>query len=213
MIREDFNVGRIVPSTRDLLAGLGMRRRSLALVPFIESSAGDGGLGDIERLRDTVRAFASDASGAVLRGIALATSDVPVLLTTACRTAEDCQRGRYDGADGVCIDPTSSANFPELLRVAHSMRMLPIVLATGATPFPPSTEREARAFVIDGSLEQVLFNAASFPRQAVLIVDWTEYAFSPDELQRLSGHVDSVLVGPLCYRADGFQKLLEALDA
>jgi len=209
---DDFDLARIVPSTRDLLAGLAMRRRSVALIPFIEGDAATTGIADIERLRDSVRAFACDAFGPPLREVAQATRDVPLLVTRACQSAEDCQRARYHGADGVCIDPQAMVTGEELFLVARSMRMMPLAFGTEAPPTASVTANMTRAFILNGSLEQVLLSASAFPRQAVLVVDWSRTLPCADDLARLRGHIDAVLVGARLHRTPEFIELVDSLD-
>ena len=213
MSSDDFDVARIVPSMRDLPAGLSMRRRSLALIAALGGDDGDASLGDVARLEETVRGYSTAATGPELRLLARATKDLPVLATAPCRSALDCQRNRYFGADGVCIDPSQGTHWEELLGVARSMRMMPLVLVPSVAEAAGLAASEARAFVLHGGIEHVLAASTLFQKAAVLVVDWSTATPDAADLRALSGHVDAVLVSAACHRDEAFEALVAELDA
>jgi hypothetical protein len=211
---ETFDVGRIVPSMRDLVAGLAMRRRSLSLVPLL--GAADAAA-DASRLDGVVRAFATRASAAMggdpatLRATALAVGDAPLLALASHRTAEAIQRARFFGADGVAIalDATDPL---ELARVARSMHMMPLFVADDATTPEQLASTEAPAWILRGSLERVLRLAEAAPTKSVLVVDGGDLALDEPTLRGWLGRVDAVVVASDTHRAPWFAALAEALD-
>lgn len=204
---DDFDVGRIVPSTRDLVAGLAMRRRSLSLVPWLDA-ADPTAPTDAERLAEHVRAFATDADGAMLRALARAAGDVPLLSTRPCHTALEIQRARYFGADGVVL-ADEAPRLDELLHLARSMHLTPLVPRTRET-----AERAAvgaRAWLVDLEGDALVDLAAMDPR-AVLVVFRARSALEAEAARALLGVVDALIVPPSLHRAAGFDALVDELD-
>jgi hypothetical protein len=203
----DFDPARIVPSVRDLNAALAMRRRSLALVPLISSEADLSVAAALQ-----VRAFAVGENGPLLQSTATMTRDVPVLSLARCERPEDCQRARYFGADGVCIDAADADAADALAAHARSMRMLPLRRATNAAGVEALESRGARAIVVACDSGEVQTVASSVSKGAVLLVDARARDLPPQELRNLLGHVDVVIVRSTSFGMPGFAALLDELD-
>jgi indole-3-glycerol phosphate synthase len=198
-----FDVGSIVPSTRDLGGALALRRKSLALVPRLAAAA------DAERLvAAEVRAFALALPDETLRDAARATNDVPCLCLAPMVSVEDCQRARFYGADGVCIPV---AAWDALHKTAHSMRMTALALATGSEAVDAAIAAGIRVLVVRmPRLDQALAAAAAAPAGTVLVVDAEGEV---DELRAAAGKADALIVGPRVHEAPGFADLCRDLDA
>ena len=90
---SDFDVSRIVPSTRDLLAAIHTRRKGLALVPHIDGDDEEAVAAEVARLDGLdVRAFALSQAGVLARAAATSTNSTPSLCLAEATSAEDCQR-------------------------------------------------------------------------------------------------------------------------
>lgn len=207
---EPFDVARIVPSVRDLPASLAMRRRALVLVPLLDEQDPASALVDLERLRDSVRAVAISTPSPASERLARASGDLPLLALAPCRAALDCQRARFHGADGVCLD--AGADWPSLALAARSMRMMPLVRAADAASPVVLAEQGAPAIVVAGSLDAIATEVASIDRRVVLVADVSDRAVGKEELRALLGVVDAAIVAPALHRLPAFLDWIEELD-
>jgi hypothetical protein len=204
-----FDPARIVPSVRDLHAALATRRRTLTLVPNVAVPA------DATQLADAVRALAG-AIGEV-RGLATASADVPVLCVTPCRSAEDCQRARFFGADGVCI---TLDDYAAVAAAARSMRMMPLALADGVDSAVRAEALGARAVLLTSGVDLAAV-ASRVGKQVLLVADLSAAGALPgaadptDEvgLRALRGVVDAAIVPQAFYASTTFATLVDELDA
>lgn len=212
-----FDVGRIVPSVRDLFAAVATRKRSLTLVPDV-AGTDPRVLEVVARHRDSVRALATAETGEALRRIALAAEDVPVLSTTVCLRPRDCQQARYHGADGVAL---SREGGRDLAAAARSMRMMPLFVAGTSAP-PGSSPDALLGLGVEGALAAWLVDlagpplaawASSLERGSVVVVDWSRReVVGTDELRALRGVVDAVIVPGALHLAPEFEALVDELD-
>lgn len=213
MTRDDVDVARIVPSARDLSLALTPGRRSLVLVPFLDASALDAAEADLARLVESTRAFATNATGEAQRTLARATGDVPLLVTTPATSAEDCQRARYFGADGVCVPATAQVDVEATLLSARSMHMAPLLAVGDDLEASSAVAREARAWLLHGVDLTLARRAAALDRRRVLVVDASrEGMVSAAMLRSLLGVVDAVLVPPELHRHEIYEALAAELD-
>lgn len=217
---RQFDVSEIVPSTRDLLQVLSTRRRNLALAAEIGS--GDPG-SEAARLADAnVSAFALAEAGPAMVAAARATKTVPSFCLAAVATREDCQKARFYGADGVCIDASLPATeWDNLAKIARGMRMLPLALARTEAEVELAGKAGARAVVLRASTAaEVLALAQKAARGVTLVADIapsegaTRAIGSADAaaLRELMGKVDSAVVPTAVCSSESFGDLVAELD-
>jgi len=215
-VNDDFDVGRIVPSMRDLVAGLAMRRRALSLVPLLDGDEPTLAT-DVARLDGVVRAFASSASSApggdaeTLRRIARAIGNTPLLALAPHATALDCQRSRYFGADGVALAP-EGRDVADVSGAARSMHMMPLAVADETTPPERLASAEGGAWLVRGTLPRMHALAAALPKKAVVVACGSAFAMNAQALRDLAGVVDAVVVSSATHRAAWFCALVDELD-
>jgi len=216
----EVDVRQIVPSTRDLLQVLSTRRRNLALVGEIGV---EGAATSAARLDEAnVSAFAFAAAGEAMTDGARATKTVPSLCLAAVATREDCQRARFFGADGVCIDVAlPPAEWDALAKVARGMRMLPLALVRSDADGELAMKAGARALVLRAdTVAAVIALAQKAPRSVTLVADvareeeGARVASSVDAaaLRALVGVVDSAVVPAAVHAAADFGDLVAELD-
>jgi hypothetical protein len=153
---------------------------------------------------------------------ARATKTVPSLCLAAVATREDCQRARFHGADGVCIEVSlPAAEWDALAKIARGMRMLPLALARTEADVDLAMKAGARAIVLRaGTAAEVLALAAKAPRNVTLIADVAAQegptraasAADADGLRSLAGKVDSAVVPPAVHAAPSFGELVADVD-
>jgi len=217
---SEFDVRQIVPSTRDLLQVLSTRRRNLALIGEIgpERPAEEAA-----RLHDAnVSAFAFAAADDAMTSGARATKTVPSLCLAAVASREDCQRARFHGADGVCIDASlPPTEWDNLAKIARGMRMLPLALARTEAEVELATKAGARAVVLRAATApEVLALAQKAPRNVTLVADVaaqdgaarTASTADAEALRTLVGKVDSAVAPQLVHASAGFAELVEEVD-
>lgn len=217
---SEFDVSQIVPSTRDLLQVVSTRRGNLALLAELGADrAGE----EAARLHEmNVSALAFGSPGAAMTDGARATKTVPALSLAAVTTREDCQRARFFGADGVCIDVALPATeWDALAKVARGMRMLPLALARTEADVEAAIKAGARAVVLRAATaEAVLAMAKRAPRNVTLVADVateegaSRVAGAADAagLRALARSVDSAVVPPGVHTAPSFADLVGELD-
>ncbi|MCA9626001.1 MAG: hypothetical protein KC731_43565 [Myxococcales bacterium] len=198
----DFEVGRIVPSTRDLFGAVNTGRRGLALLPLIEEDA--HAADEVARLAALdVRGFAVERPGPLSLTVATSTTTTPLLCLERMATVEACQRGRFFGADGLALRAGSV-----LRPTVQSMRMMAL---TSVSPeeAAAAVADGARGLLVVGSREAVL--ALDVPRPTLVIARVEE--IDADGLRELAGAVDAAVVPAAVHRAPRFSDLLEELDS
>jgi indole-3-glycerol phosphate synthase len=206
----DVDVGSIVPSTRDLLQAISTRRRNLALIGLIE---GEHAAVEAARLAElNVSAFATVEPGGALSLAARATKTVPSLCLLAAGDREALLAARQHGADGVTLDASMPLDaWDRLAKIARTMRMLPLALATDASGLDAAVKAGARAILLRaGSADALLALAAAAPRSVTLVahVEGADAA----AVRALAGKVDAVLVPPALYGAPSFAELVADVD-
>jgi len=217
---QEFDVRQIVPSTRDLLQVLSTRRQNLALVGEIgpERAAGEAA-----RLHDAnISALALAAPGEAMTDGARATKTVPSLSLAPVTTREDCQRARFFGADGVCIDVAlPPAEWDALAKVARGMRMLPLALVRSESDVELAMKAGARAAVLRAeTVAAVLALALKMPRGITLVADVAAQqegarlasAADSEAVRALAGKVDSAVIGSAVHGSAGFAELAAEVD-
>lgn len=217
---SEVDVRQIVPSTRDLLQVVSTRRRNLALVGEIGP---EGAAAEAARLDEAnVSAFAFAAAGDAMTEGARSTKTVPSLCLTAVATREDCQRARFFGADGVCIDVAlPPAEWDALAKIARGMRMLPLALVRSDADVDLAMKAGARALLLRAdTAAAVIALARRAPRSVTLVADVAQQdegarvASSADAaaLRSLAGAVDSAVVPPAVHAAADFAELVADVD-
>ena len=206
----EFDVRHLVPSMRDLVAGVAMRRRSLSLVPMLRGEL-ETVKADVSRLDGVVRAYATDAVGDAMRAVSRECEACPLLALAECRTAADCQRARFFGADGVAIahdteDPLA------LSKSARSMHMMPLFVLDGSTRDENLVTSERSALLLRGSLDHVRALAEATPTKSVVVVDGSSLVLDPSLLRAFLGTVDAVIVSEATHRAPWFAAVADDLD-
>ena len=207
---SDFDVSRIVPSTRDLLGAIHTRRKGLALVPHVEGDDEEAVAHEVARLDGLdVRAFALSDAGPLARAAATSTDATPSLCLAEATSAEDCQRARFYGADGVGV---RFGEEPPLEKMAQSMRMMALGHATSIDDARAAVDAGARAVLFVGSVDDALAVGETIG-PPVLVVAHVVPGVDRDSLRKLDGIVDAAVVPATLHRADDFEALLEELDS
>lgn len=217
---SEVDVSQIVPSTRDLLQVTTTRRRNLALIGEIGA---EGAAQEAARLDElNVSAFGFAAATSAMTDGARATKTVPSLCLAAVASREDCQRARFHGADGVCIDVRLPPDqWDALAKIARGMRMLPLALVRGVEEVDLAGKAGARALLLRaGSAQEVIAMAQKAARGVTLVADVASSdgdargASTADAaaLRSLLGKVDSAVVPPAVHADAGFTDLVAELD-
>jgi hypothetical protein len=201
---SDFDVSRIVPSTRDFAAAVQTRRKGLALVPILE--------GDVEahvkRLDDIdVRAFAIRESGEACMVAARTTESTPIALLTAVQDTEGCQRARFFGAD--CVELAADA-FAEQHKTVQSMRMRPAARVHDVATAERAAADGALLMVVRADVDTVFAVADVVDRRVTLIADVA--GADAEAFKKLDGRVDAAIVPVEEHERDDFEALLDELD-
>lgn len=220
MSETGIDVRQIVPSTRDLLQVLSTRRRNLALVAEIGAERAAEEAARLHEVNVSAFAFAS-ADGAMTDG-ARATKTVPSLSLAIVASREDCQRARYFGADGVCIDVALPvAEWDNLAKIARGMRMLPLGLVKAESDAEAAVKVGAKAVVARvPTAESVLAIALKLPRSVTIVADLAAQeeggrsasSATADALRKLAGKVDSAVVPASIHTASDFADLVAEVD-
>lgn len=206
---SDFDVSRIVPSTRDLLAAIHTRRKGLALVPHIDGDDEEAVAAEVARLDGLdVRAFALSQAGVLARAAATSTNSTPSLCLAEATSAEDCQRARFYGADGVAVRYGVE---PPLEKMAQSMRMMALGFARTPDEARSAVEAGARALLFAGTLDDALAVGAAIGTPTLVVASVLD--LDPDDLRKLSGIVDAAVIPSTVHRANTFEALLDELDS
>jgi hypothetical protein len=211
----EIDVGAIVPSTRDLLQVVSTRRRSLALVAEVgPDRPGE----EAARLYDmNLSAFAFAEPGEAMQLGARSTKTVPTLCLLAAGSRDALLAARYYGADGVCIDAALPPDeWEKLAKIARTMRMLPLALASSAGTMQAAMQAGARALLVRApSAAEVVTLADGVARSLILVghvTDAADQAAGASALRELAGHVDAAVVPQSVHVAPGFAGLVSELD-
>ena len=204
-----FDVGALIPSTRDLLQGIRTRRTGLALVPLL-------GPEEVAReaLRDTesgVTALAMNEPGPPMLAAATATR-VPILCLRLVANKEDYLGARAFGAAAVVLDPAlGEAARQEMAKGARSTRMMALELARDAVAAKRAADAGARALVLQGPDVAAIRALASGLPPSITLLGWPERA-AEEDVRTLLGVVDAVIVGIDVYGVTGFERLVSELN-
>lgn len=206
----DFDVGAIVPSTRDLFQVISTRRKNLALLAVV---SGEQPADEAARLGDTnVSAFAFAEPGEAMQLGARASKTMPTLCLAAVRDKNDCLRARYFGADGVCIDALLPLEeWDALAKSARMTRMLPLALATDAAGVQGAIKAGARVLLVRASsADEVIALVAGVPRSMTVVGEVT--SGDADAIRKLAKQVDAAIVPASVHGASGFAELVAEVD-
>jgi hypothetical protein len=147
-----------------------------------------------------------------LRTAARSTLETPSLCLAALKSAVDCQRARFYGADGVCIEAEDESSWTELSKTARSMRMMPLCIASGGDALARVEGWGARAVLLHASdVDDALESAKGASRTTVLVA--LIAGADGEALRALRGQLDAAVVPPAVHRAEGFASLLAELDS
>jgi indole-3-glycerol phosphate synthase len=204
---SDFDVARIVPSTRDLFGALAMRRRGLALVPVVGGDPEAAAL-EAARLEELeVRALAvPEPESAVVRATSL-----PVLCAAPRSTVEECQRARYHGADGVVLACGDESTWRNLAASAQSMRMMAMAWVESGDAARALVSWGARAVVLRApTVAAARLVAQEVPASTVLVAEVA--GLDEAGIAELEGAVDAALVERAVFTQPGFAGLVQRFD-
>lgn len=212
---SEFSVSRIVPSTRDLFDALSTRRKSLALIPRIDGNTSEEIRRHALRLDSIdVRAFARSAADAATQELARSTNSIPTLCTSEVTNAEDCQRARFFGADGIVIRADGNASWQTLSKTAQSMRMMAVGVVSSDETAALLLDSGARAILLRASSSAELLRLAEAAKgAALLLADLMPDGLGDEEdLHALLGKVDAALVPETLHAGSRFEDLQDKLD-
>lgn len=207
---QDFDVGAIVPSTRDLIQVLGTRRRSLALVGLID---GASPAEDAARLDDLgVSSIAFVEAGPSMTLAARATRTMPALLVAPITDRDGSLRARFYGADGVAIEAGEDADaWDALAKGARATRMAPLAFARDAGAMARAIKAGARAVLVEAeTAEAVIAIANAGPRNTIVVAHVVNG--DADAIRALLGKVDAAVVPPAVHRSATFRALVADVD-
>jgi hypothetical protein len=210
---RDFDVSRIVPSVRDLFGALALRRRALALVPRVDAMSAEP---EAARLDDAgVRAVAMVQAGEAMQRAARATTALPMLCLARLDSPEACERARFFGADGVCLEARDAASWERLAKAARSTRMLALAHAASPADVTLAVSLGARAVLLALDDAAELGAAAARLDKGIVAVAVLP-ACSGDGAERivrsLQGTLDALVVPAALHAGAGFASLLAELD-
>lgn len=207
---QDASEATIVPSTRDLLQVLSTRRHNLAVIGLVgaESPAEEAA-----RLFDlNASAFACAEPSPSMALAAGATKTVPMLCLAPATEREHLLAARAHGADGVCLDATMpQADWDRLARIARTMRMVPVALATETAGVECAFKAGARALLVHSpTVEALLELARTVPRTITVVglVDGADAA----AIRALAGKIDAAVVPSSVHQAASFAELVAEVD-
>lgn len=206
----DFDVGSIVPSTRDLYQVIATKRRSLALIGLLgpERPAEEAA-----RLYDlNASAFALAEVGPAMQLAARATKTVPTLYLSPVTSKDPCLAARYHGADGVCVDAALPLDdWDRLAKQVRTMRMLPLAFATDAAGAGAAVAAGARALLLRApSAAAAIELARPLPRSLTLVAEVA--GADADALRALVGQVDAAIVPPAVHASKAYADLAAEVD-
>jgi indole-3-glycerol phosphate synthase len=209
---QDVDVGTIVPSTRDLLQAITTRRRNLALIGLIGGPAEEVAREAARLAELNVSAFAGLEPGPALAQVAQATKTVPSLVLVAAADRQALLAARQYGADGVAIDAALPLDaWDRLAKIARTMRMLPLALATDQAGLEAAVKAGARAILLRTASADALLELAARAPRGVTLVGHVEAA-DADALRALAGKVDAAVVPPALHAAASFAELVAEVD-
>jgi hypothetical protein len=204
-----FDVGSILPSTRDFLQATRTRRSGLALVPLLatEESAREA-LRDVE---SGVTAVAMAEPGPAMAAAAMATR-VPMLCLRLVSSKDDYLAARAFGADAAVVDPAATEkDRSELAKGIRSTRMVALELGRDRDAVKRATDGGARAIVLPGADVAAVGALAAGVGPSVVLVGWPDRATEADA-RKLVGVVDALIVGVDVYGETGFERLVSELN-
>ncbi len=193
----EFDVSRIVPSTRDFAGAVRTQRSGLALIPLVEN------VDDVARMIALdVRALAAPNEETCFDA-ARACASIPIINIATAASAEACQRARFYGADAACLEA-----FAEHAKTVQSMRMMPVAHVASADAVAKALADDARVMLFSGDVAWVVAAAADIGKNVILVA----HGVDPETLRSLEGKVDAAIVGATVHRSDAFEALLDELD-
>jgi hypothetical protein len=202
MPRPPFDVGSIVPSTKDFLQAMATRRKRLALVPRVVDPSELGRLVDLG-----VAAVACDEAGAAMRE--LAAGPLAVLALQPVVENDDVLAARAHGADAIVVP----AGAPDTLaKTTRSTRMVPLFLARDETEARRAIDAGAKGLlvVVDSAADLVVITAA-LPATTRVLARLLRDADVPT-LRALLGRVDAVVVDTALASTSEFASLQAEVD-
>lgn len=207
---SDFDVGAIVPSTRDLLQVLATRKKSLALVGLVGGSAAGE---HAARLSDqNVSAFSAIEAGPAMQAAARATKTVPMLLLTPVKERDDFLRARFFGADGVVIDAKLAPDeWDRLAKTARTTRMAPLALATDDEGVKGAVAAGAKALVVRASSADEALRLAGLAPRAMTVLAFVDGA-DDAAIRALAKNVDAAVVHEGLHASSAFDALVAEVD-
>jgi hypothetical protein len=204
-----FNIGTLVPSTRDLLQAVRTRRAGLALLPLLASE--EPAREALRSVESGVTALAMSEPGSAMEEAAAATR-VPMLCLRLVAAKEDYLAARAYGADAILLDPSvDPAARADLAKGARSTRMMALEVARDPAQAKRAADAGARALLLQGpDVAAIRALATGLPSNITLLA-WPERAAEAD-LRKLTGAVDAAVVGVDVYGVTGFERLVSELN-
>ena len=161
-----------------------------------------------------MRAFARSRADTATQELARSTRSIPTLCTNEATNAEDCQRARFFGADGIVIRTDSSSDWQALSKTAQSMRMMAVGLVSSDETAALLQESGARAILLRASSSAELLRLADATKgAALLLADLAPDGLGDEEdLRALLGKVDAALVPEALHAGGSLADLQDELD-
>ncbi len=204
-----FDVGAIVPSTRDFLQAVRSPKRSrLELVPLLvpEEAAREA----LRQEEAGVSAVAFAEPGPAMAEAA-STTRIAVLCLRPVRAKDDYLAARAFGADAVVIAPElDDASRTDLGKGARSTRMVALELARNEGEALRAAQAGVRGVVLSVESAAAARAIAIKLPPGLAIVAWPARG-TEEDVRSLAGAVDAVVVGVDVYGATGFERLVSEL--
>jgi indole-3-glycerol phosphate synthase len=204
----EFDVSRIVPSTRNFTHAVSTRRKSLALIPLVEPGATSAD--EAARLDGLdVRGLAMAVADRFTTAVAQATGSLPCLCLAPLVEADGCQRARFYGADAVCIDASDEEAWTRLSKAGQSMHMTALARVHDEVSLEHVARWDARVVLLEGDTALLQRASEACPKAALVAAAPIDDA---DALRALAGVIDAAVVAPALHQTATFEQLLDELD-
>jgi hypothetical protein len=203
-----LDVATLVPSSRDFLQAVRTGRKGLALVPCL--AAEEAGREALRMAEAGITALAMREASPAMADAARAVR-IPVLSLQPVSTRDDALAARAFGADGVIVDPgLDDAAREATASHARSTRMVALPLARTRAEAERAVARGNKAVVVQAP-DAVALAALASAAGRLLVIAWPTAPLA-DELPKLRGAVDAVVVDVDVYGETGFERLVSELQ-
>jgi indole-3-glycerol phosphate synthase len=204
------DVASLVPSSRDFLQAVRTARKGLALVPWLDAE---------NAAREALRMAESDVAALALSEVGPAMAEaaratrLPTLSLELVSSHDGALGARAFGADAVVLDPKADDPAREAAAAsARSTRMVALSVVRTRHEVDRELARGAKSLIIQApDVEALGTLAEAAPRS--LVIAWPSRPLEAleEDVRRLLGRVDAVVVGIEVYGATGFERLVSEL--